>query len=422
MYSFSQNDIYFYKDVENKLDLADVKQKEFQLLEHQILDKYSDESYWFKIPAYKTNSKYIFRVLYERINNAQVYQNKKKIEKLTNQRYLSYKISRDFDVFIKIKPKLHSYIPIEFTTEEKSFLNEKNNLLLNGFYYGFTLLVIIYNIFYFLLFRDDAFLYYSLFLTSVSFGIFTMDGMLNYYNVIGFTNDFLMILNYIFLAFFTSKFVNSYLFLDMYFPKLERFSYLLVISIILLGILYLSSNNYYFLLFVNILVFALLFSYWLSAVLLFHKNMYTKILAIGYVILLFSAIDFFVLKFLGISLINTNNITIKIGAFLEMIILSIAVLYRMKILREQNEFMRNEIIKYANEVAKLTIPKNKIDKLSLREREVFDLIVFGKTNKEIADEVNVSVNTVKFHLKNIYEKLNIKSRKEAIKIDKAIKQ
>ena len=35
----------------------------------------------------------------------------------------------------------------------------------------------------------------------------------------------------------------------------------------------------------------------------------------------------------------------------------------------------------------------------------------------ISAELNISVNTVKFHIKNIYEKLNIKSRKEALNID-----
>jgi DNA-binding CsgD family transcriptional regulator len=57
---------------------------------------------------------------------------------------------------------------------------------------------------------------------------------------------------------------------------------------------------------------------------------------------------------------------------------------------------------------------------SIREKEIFDLIIIGNSNKLIADSLNISVNTVKFHVKNIYEKLHIKSRKEAIKLEKSI--
>ena len=86
--------------------------------------------------------------------------------------------------------------------------------------------------------------------------------------------------------------------------------------------------------------------------------------------------------------------------------------------------MKNEIINFNKEIDLLTSNIDKeskikdIENLSIREREVFDLIVIGKSNKEIALEVNVSINTVKFHVKNIYGKLNIKSRKEVLTIDK----
>lgn len=47
--------------------------------------------------------------------------------------------------------------------------------------------------------------------------------------------------------------------------------------------------------------------------------------------------------------------------------------------------------------------------LSAREIEVLVLIVRGKANKEIAEELNISITTVISHRKNIMEKLNIKS-------------
>lgn len=47
--------------------------------------------------------------------------------------------------------------------------------------------------------------------------------------------------------------------------------------------------------------------------------------------------------------------------------------------------------------------------LSLREKEVLALVVRGYINKEIADELNISLATVVFHRNNICEKLNTRS-------------
>ncbi|MDO1449915.1 LuxR C-terminal-related transcriptional regulator [Rhodocytophaga aerolata] len=52
--------------------------------------------------------------------------------------------------------------------------------------------------------------------------------------------------------------------------------------------------------------------------------------------------------------------------------------------------------------------------LSNRELDTLKLIADNLTNLEIADKLFVSVNTVKTHLKNIYLKLNVKSRSKAV--------
>jgi LuxR family maltose regulon positive regulatory protein len=52
--------------------------------------------------------------------------------------------------------------------------------------------------------------------------------------------------------------------------------------------------------------------------------------------------------------------------------------------------------------------------LSPREREVIRYLIQGRSNREIADTMGLSVNTVKFHLKNVFEKLGVSSRKAAI--------
>ncbi|MEP1034786.1 LuxR C-terminal-related transcriptional regulator [Ekhidna sp.] len=55
-----------------------------------------------------------------------------------------------------------------------------------------------------------------------------------------------------------------------------------------------------------------------------------------------------------------------------------------------------------------------IKPLSQREFEILQHAITDKTNREIADLVFVSINTVKFHLRKIYEKLGVSNRSEAL--------
>jgi len=51
--------------------------------------------------------------------------------------------------------------------------------------------------------------------------------------------------------------------------------------------------------------------------------------------------------------------------------------------------------------------------ISDREREILQLVAQGATNQQIADQLNISVNTVKVHLRNIFGKIGVVSRTEA---------
>ena len=54
------------------------------------------------------------------------------------------------------------------------------------------------------------------------------------------------------------------------------------------------------------------------------------------------------------------------------------------------------------------------DSLTEREREVLDLLTAGLSNKEIAQKLYLSVRTVEVHLRNVYAKLGVRSRLEAV--------
>ncbi len=63
---------------------------------------------------------------------------------------------------------------------------------------------------------------------------------------------------------------------------------------------------------------------------------------------------------------------------------------------------------------KKVIKQNIIKPLSDRENEVLSLVAEGYSNKEIAQELCISVNTVKNHISNIMKKMNVKNRNQLI--------
>ncbi|SFG76538.1 response regulator transcription factor [Pedobacter insulae] len=59
-------------------------------------------------------------------------------------------------------------------------------------------------------------------------------------------------------------------------------------------------------------------------------------------------------------------------------------------------------------------------KLSARELEVLALMALGKSNQEIADQLFVSLNTIKTHSSRLFEKMDVKRRTQAVELGKKL--
>jgi len=108
-----------------------------------------------------------------------------------------------------------------------------------------------------------------------------------------------------------------------------------------------------------------------------------------------------------------------IALILVFITFLIAIVW-VKIERQKTQLLIREIKNNASE--KYSIDEEKLYALSGRQKEVFDQIIQGKSNKEIISELNIELSTLKTHINQIYKVLNIKNRKEAQSIGRMLKK
>jgi len=76
-----------------------------------------------------------------------------------------------------------------------------------------------------------------------------------------------------------------------------------------------------------------------------------------------------------------------------------------------NRFINGD---FMSEISAEDSRQNKLDTLTPREQDVLRALVKGSTNKEIANELFISEKTVKSHLNQVFKKLNVSRRLEAI--------
>lgn len=81
---------------------------------------------------------------------------------------------------------------------------------------------------------------------------------------------------------------------------------------------------------------------------------------------------------------------------------------------EKQAFDRNNFRRLVREAIAAGSTLSELDQLTQREREVFELLAKGMTNKEIADALVITNNTVKRHLKAVFEKLGVHTRAAAL--------
>lgn len=87
--------------------------------------------------------------------------------------------------------------------------------------------------------------------------------------------------------------------------------------------------------------------------------------------------------------------------------------YKVFACLEKQAFDRRAFLRIVSEARGAAGASRELDHLTRREREVLELVAQGLSNKEIAEVLVITTNTVKRHLKAIFEKLEVHTRAAA---------
>ena len=126
-------------------------------------------------------------------------------------------------------------------------------------------------------------------------------------------------------------------------------------------------------------------------------NMKTSIMTLIFVPGL--VLDIYLLKTINYSLIIPVFYLCYSIVFVQYVIKK----YNSDLLSGRSAEDQNELDNYFNEAG-----------ISAREKEIITLIMKGYSNQKISDLLFISLSTVKTHIRNIFQKLNVKSRFEII--------
>lgn len=429
-----QFSISYLKDLDTKETIQSISKKELTPLESPNLG-FKNGVYWFKVVLLEnTNSKYIVFDLPETtISKITVYNNAEKIPYVhLNNTHFSLLINskpKNTIYFLKAHFNREVYFPLNIKVYRTSQLTEKYNFFMNGVYYGFALMVLIVNLFFYFSLKDTTFLFYCFFLIAITLVISGYDGLLGTVlpvSFLAYNNLFTHFLISIFGALFANQFLN----IKYYLPKSNRIGVCLLFIAMCNYLLFIPTHQYLFVAIANTFSLLALLHYWIIGVMLLKKHKFAKFFVLGYSLVLFSSFLFIIHVDWGLNTYAVSLDLIKFGSLFEMLILTYAITYRVTILQNENERFKKEIKNYLNKINLLksttTIEadmENLITKnnLSDREADVLLLIFKGYTNRRIGDELFISLNTVKYHIRNIYQKLNINTKNEAIDILSKIK-
>jgi NarL family two-component system response regulator LiaR len=128
------------------------------------------------------------------------------------------------------------------------------------------------------------------------------------------------------------------------------------------------------------------------------------------------ALLLFLLKWLELRLLIMHHAFEIYAGIIAVIFTGLGIWLALKLAKPQVHTMVVEKEVYVNNSGKFTLNEHALNQLNMsrRELEVLQLMADGLSNQEIADQLFVSLNTIKTHSARVFEKLEVKRRTQAI--------
>jgi DNA-binding CsgD family transcriptional regulator len=425
--------ISYTQDFDKKLTIQTISSTNFTKLEDPKLG-YKNGTYWFKalLKPFTKGQLLVFEIEGNTIDEIEIFSNQKKIATINDKLETA---NLTFEVLHKTKKpyyfKVHFQkqvlFPLKVYNQKTYFTNQQLFYFKNGLYYGFVLVVLVVNLFFYFTLKDKTFLTYFVLLALTNIGITDFDSFMSFYTEPSYRYYISLLVHLLMpisLAIFTSSILNFHILVPT--SKWVFTSIIALAAILYLVFMY--NQKFIYAAIADILgVIICCYAMYLSICQL-KKQKIAWFIVLGYSFILIAGTSFLLPFNWGFSM--SLNI-VKFGAIFEMIILTAAIMYRVKMIQKENILFSEQIKNYINKVYDLEkksqknnktttayFEKEKIieisqkHKLTVRETEILIQISKGLNNKQIADELFISINTVKYHIRNLYEKLDIKKRIE----------
>lgn len=292
---------------------------------------------------------------------------------------------------------------------------------IKGLFYGSLAIMLLISIASFFIFEEKVFGFFGLTLSGSLALFFSEDsiGFLLFGNMIENTNALTTTLSCI-AAGLIAAFSSKYLTLKEYYPKLKTFTLPLFAFALGLSIATWFVPGELLSITANIMSFAIIFIYYGVGVSLFSKNNYSKFYVIGFSIPLLFSLDYFLLSGLGINFLNTELYHVKTAYFINILLMTYAIVYRMKAIKEETVlrktemqiFLKRQEMMNRDNIAKMVedvylenlIMHYDLDGLEIK---LLQYISEGKENKKIARKLNTTEVDVEEMTRDLYHKLQI---------------
>jgi DNA-binding CsgD family transcriptional regulator len=432
----------FYKCTDKKVDIQDINSQFFTEMPSSSSFGIRNGDYWFRLTVNLSNihGPAIIYIPTHGINKIDLYElhngevkylakSGNLIEKENldfNYKYPAFKIGTneiDKTYFLKVNFHKEANFPLKVLSEEQFKKENSYALIYSGLFYGIAFVVILLHLFFFVKFKEAHYLYYLIFLSACLFNVLLFDGTLLFL-LRPFTDHIPFelithIIQVVFILAFSIHFLN----LKKQIPAFVKFSYSLPMAMVLAYCAYYLTGNFTIITVTDSLAALSMFSLWAIAIYYWKKGSCTECYIVGFLILMVKVVYYFVGFGFGLWAVSGEEIMMKVGSGIDMLIFSYAIVCRMKqnadlalikvnSLESKIHILKLETVKKDSYFLLLKENKYTNEPLTLKEIEVCKLINKGLTNPEIAKELFVSLSTVKTHVSNIFQKFNIKKRIE----------